>query len=247
MSLRRWSLAGVLSALLVAGAAAAQTPVDTALVLIVDSSGSIDDNEFRLQKEGIAQAVTSVEVLSAIRSAPLRRLAIAYAEWGSPGGAATVVSWHIVDGADTARRFADEVRMAARTTQSYNAIGDAIDHGADMIAACPCQPTRSVIDVSGDGPDMRSLRPARIARDSAVAAGITVNALAILQTDARGPSGKPRLVEHYEHDVIGGPGAFVIVAQTRADFADAMRRKLVLEIAALPGTLRQAVVNDIPR
>ncbi len=246
MTPRRRLFAAALAFLLAAGGAAAQTPVDTALVLIVDSSGSIDDNEFRLQKEGIAQAVTSPEVLAAIRSGSMRRLAIAYAEWGSPGGAATVVPWRIVDGPEAARRFADEVRAGARTTQSYNAIGDAIDHGVALIAACPCQAIRSVIDVSGDGPDMRSLRPARFARDEAVAAGITVNALAILQTDARGLSGRPRLVEHYERDVIGGPGAFVMVAETRADFADAMRRKLVLEIAALPVTPRRTVVDAAP-
>jgi hypothetical protein len=90
-----------------------------------------------------------------------------------------------------------------------------------------------VIDVSGDNPDNLSVRPAPEARDAAVAAGITINALAILEGDPIGPSGKPLLVENYESEVIGGPGAFVMPAESRADFARALRQKMVLEIADL--------------
>src|SRR5690606_607988 len=97
--------------------------------------------------------------------------------------------------------------------------------------ACPCQPTRRVIDVSGDNPDNRSVRPAPLARDAAVADGITINALAILENDPIGPSGRPLLVENYEREVIGGPGAFVLAAEDRQDFPRALRQKMVLEIA----------------
>jgi hypothetical protein len=127
--------------------------------------------------------------------------------------------------------FAMDVRNAPRAALSYNAIGDGMALATALIAACPCKPTRKVIDVSGDNPDMRSNLPAPMARDLAVKAGITVNALAILQDDRLGPSGKPWLVEVYEQTVIGGFGAFVIPARTRADFARALRQKLIQEIA----------------
>ena len=209
------------------------TPVDTALVLVVDASGSISEAEFRLQREGIAQAVTDGEVMAAILSGAWQRLAIAYVEWGGPMMAQTMVGWQVVEDEASAEAFAAAVLGAPRSTQSYNAIGDGIDHAARLLAACPCQPSRRVIDVSGDNPDNRSVRPAPIARDDAVANGVTINALAILEGDPIGPSGKPLLVENYESEVIGGPGAFVMPAEDRADFARALRQKMVLEIAWL--------------
>lgn len=214
------------------GPAVAQTsPVDTALVLAVDASGSIDPAEFALQKEGIALAITHPSVLEAVQSGLFQRLAVTYVEWGGPGMASTVVDWALVQDAASAAAFADAVLAAPRTRQSYNAIGDAVAHGIDRLAACPCEPVRRVIDISGDNQDMNSFRPAPQARDDAVAAGITVNGLAILQDAAVGLSGRPFLVEIFEREVIGGPGAFVLSAADRADFPEVLRRKLVLEIA----------------
>jgi hypothetical protein len=212
-----------------ASPALAQTAVDTALVLTVDSSGSIDAEEFKLQKEGIAQAITHARVLDAVRSGPNRRIAIAYAEWGGPGTAQTIVNWHIVSSKETAEEFATAVITASRSYQSYNAIGDAIDHGVDLLKACPCTPTRRVIDLSGDNADMRSNRPAPLARDAAVAQRITINALAVLSSGGSG--GHPDLVGYYEANVIGGRGAFVIAAKGRDDFVRAMREKMIQEVA----------------
>ena len=209
--------------------AQAQTEVDTALVLAVDSSGSIDADEFKLQKEGIAQAITNARVLDAVRSGPNRRIAIAYVEWGGPGTAQTIVKWHVVSSQETAEEFAAAVIAAPRSTQSYNAIGDAIDHGVELLKACPCKPTRRVIDISGDNADMRSLRPAPVARDAAVAQRITINALAVLSSGGSG--GHPDLVGYYETNVIGGRGAFVLPAKGRDDFVRAMREKMILEVA----------------
>jgi len=209
----------------------APVPVDVALVLAVDASGSIDPFEFDLQKDGIARAITDPLVLSAIGDGPFQRLAIAYVEWGGPAMARTVVGWHIVEDRASAERFAAAVRAAERSLQSYNAIGDAIVHGTALIERCPCEPYRAVIDVSGDNPDNRSVVPAIVARELAAAAGITVNALAILEGDPIGPTGRPYLVENYEAEVIAGPGAFVIEAEDRAAFATALRRKMILEIA----------------
>lgn len=208
-------------------------PVDTALVLVVDASGSIVGPEFRLQKEGIAQSITDEEVMSAIMAGEYQRIAIAYVEWGSPGLARTVVDWSIVEDEASAEAFAARVLDAKRSPQTYNAIGDGIDHAAELLGQCPCQPARRVIDVSGDNPDNRSVRPSTVAREAAVADGITINALAILENDPIGPSGRPELVEIYEAEVIGGPGAFVMPAESRADFARALRQKMVLEIAGI--------------
>lgn len=218
--------------------AMAQAPVDTALVLAVDSSGSIDETEFRLQREGIAAALTSPRVLQAVAGGAFGRLAVAYVEWGSPGGAETVVGWSFVTDRASAEAAAAAIVSAPRSPQSYNAIGDAIDHAAGLFAACGCEATRRVIDLSGDNADMRSRNPAAAARDGAVARGITVNALAVLEDDRRGPGGRPWLVEYYEGNVIGGPGAFVMAASDRADFTRALLDKMVLEIAGTPTPVR---------
>ena len=121
-------------------------------------------------------------------------------------------------------------RVAApRSRQSYNAIGDAITHATALITAAPFRATERVIDVAGDGPDMRSSILAPDARDAAVAQGITINGLAI--EIAPVTRGNEPLHVHYERNVMGGPGAFVMVAETRRDFARAMRAKMLREIA----------------
>ncbi|MBM3540809.1 MAG: DUF1194 domain-containing protein [Alphaproteobacteria bacterium] len=208
--------------------------MDVALVLAVDVSGSIDAEEFKLQKEGIALALLDPAVQRAIRNGPHGRIAVAYVEWASPGGAAPVLEWRIVRDEASARDVGAALLAASRTAQSYNAIGDAIVLGTAMIRACPCRAGRTIIDVSGDNRDMRSVVPATLAREAAAREGITVNALAILQDAGVGPSGKPLLVEAYEREVIGGAGAFVAVAQTRADFGRAIRRKMAMEISDVP-------------
>ncbi len=203
--------------------------VDLLLVLAMDASGSIDADEFRLQREGIAESITHPAVLDAIAANPRRAMAIAMTEWGSPGGAALVVDWHRVHDAASAQVFANAVQAAPRSRQSYNAIGDAISHAAALIAAAPFRATERVIDVAGDGPDMRSITPAPAARDAAVAQGITINGLAI--EIAPVTRGNEPLHVHYERNIMGGPGAFVMVAETRRDFARAMRAKMLREIA----------------
>jgi hypothetical protein len=227
---RRGVLALPAAGLALARRAAAQAApqVDLLLVLAVDASGSIDQAEFSLQREGIAAAVSHPSVLAAIRSGPLASIAVAMVEWGAPGGAATVVDWMRIGDAAEAGVVARAMLEAPRSLQSWNAIGDAIDHATGLIAAAPFRAEERVIDVSGDGPDMRGFRPAPEARDAAVAAGITVNALAIEAGSAwRGDV----LTARYEREVIGGPGAFVMRAEDRQDFARALRAKLIREIA----------------
>ncbi|MBC7802097.1 MAG: DUF1194 domain-containing protein [Gemmatimonadaceae bacterium] len=198
--------------------------VDLLLVLAIDASGSIDGDEFRLQREGCAGALMHPAVLSAVASRPHGAIGVALVEWGSPGGAATVVDWKRLSGPASAEALAQAVMDAPRSPQSWNAIGDAVDHSVNLIAAAPWRATERVIDVSGDGPDLRGLRPVELASRDAAAKGITVNALAI--EDRR-----PGLAATYEATVIAGDGAFVMTAESRADFARALRAKLVREIA----------------
>jgi hypothetical protein len=153
-------------------------------------------------------------------------------EWGSPGGAATVVDWMRVADAASARAAAEAMRDAPRSRQSYNAIGDALVHAGALLATAPWRATERTIDVSGDGPDIRSIVPAPTARDALVAQGVVVNGLAI---EAASSWRDGRLAALYERDVIGGPGAFVLRAEDRRDFARAMRAKLIREIASVPG------------
>ncbi len=223
--MRRRSLVLLPAAALAAPARAAQ--VDLLLALVVDASGSIDPAEFALQRQGYADALADPSVIAAARSGVAGAIAICMAEWGSPGGAETVVPWMELRDAATAAALGEAIRTAPRSPQSYNAIGDAIDHAARAIAAAPVRAERRVIDISGDGPDMRSLRPAPLARDDAVAAGITINALAI-------DGGFRNVRAAYERDVIGGDGAFVMDASDRTDLFRALRAKLVREIAARP-------------
>jgi hypothetical protein len=204
--------------------------VDLLLVLAVDASGSIDADEFRLQREGYAEALSHPAVLAAIAGKPRGAIAVAMVEWGAPGGAATVVEWMRVADAASARALAEAVLAAPRSRQSYNAIGDAIDHCAGLLHAAPFRAAEMVIDVSGDGPDLRSHRPAITARDDAVAAGVAINALAIAAAGQVTRFGEP-LAETYRREVIGGPGAFVVAAEDRRDIARALRAKLVREIA----------------
>jgi hypothetical protein len=212
-------------------ASSAREEVDLLLALAVDASGSIDADEFRLQREGYAEALSHPAVLAAIASKPRGAVAVAMVEWGSPGGAATVLDWtRLSPQTASARALAEAVLAAPRSRQSWNAIGDALDHCALLIGAAPFRAAEQVIDLSGDGPDLRSLRPAASARDDAVAAGITVNALAVAAAGQVTRAGEP-LAETYRREVVGGPGAFVVTAEDRRDIAGALRAKLVREIA----------------
>lgn len=227
--MRRRSLLAMPTALSLPAAAQPRT-VDTLLVLAVDASGSIDPDEFRLQREGYAEALAFPAMLAAIAGRPHGAIGVAMVEWGAPGAAETVVDWHRVADPGSARVLAAAVLAAPRSRQSYNAIGDALDHCAGLLLAAPFTATEHVIDLSGDGPDLRSLRPAATARDAAVAAGVTINALAVAAAGQVTRFGEP-LVETYRREVIGGPGAFVVAADDRRDLARALRAKLVREIA----------------
>ncbi len=205
--------------------------VDVELVLAADGSGSIDDDELAFQRRGYAEAITSPEVLNAIAGNGYGAIAIAYVEWGGPTSQHTIVDWMVVRDADSARAFAEALVTAPRAARGFNSISAAIDYSVHLINTNAYEGLRRVIDVSGDGPNIGG-RPVQEARDDAVAQRITVNGLVIVRPGGgyRGPGGMP-LEEHYARDVIGGPSAFVEIADENRSFADAVRSKLVLEIA----------------
>lgn len=207
--------------------------VDLELVLLADASGSIDDAEIAFQRRGYAEAITDPQVLSAIRSGGfLGRIAVAYVEWASAPSQEVVVDWMVIEDAASAQAFADRlVNGPPRATFGGNAIGSALLRGKDMIDANAHEGYRKVLDLSADSMWNGSGPSIPAARAEVLAAGITINGLAVL---CRTCSGRPvgyDLEEAFATGLIGGPGAFVVTADSPATFADAVRRKLVLEIA----------------
>ncbi len=218
-------------------ASAAEEAVDIELVLAVDVSGSMDDDELVLQRYGYVAAFRHAEVIDAIRSGFLGRIAVIYVEWAGPRSQVVTVPWRIVDGEVSARAFADLLDAAPTAFIRGTSISGGLEFSARLFDDNGIDGTRRVIDVSGDGANRQGI-PVEVARDNALAQGIVINGLPLLL--------KPRLtfwtggggLDDYYHDcVIGGPGAFVIAVTERIQMARAIRRKMVLEIAGAPARL----------
>jgi hypothetical protein len=208
------------------GRAVAQ-PVDLALVLAVDVSGSVDATRFDLQRQGYAAAFRNPRVLAAIHAGPVGSIAIVMVQWTGPAMQAVVVPWLRIADAASAAAAADAIAAAPRKLfGGGTSISGAIDSSVKLLAAVPFEPTRRVIDISGDGANNRGDPPAE-ARDAAVAKGIGINGLPIVSLE-------PGLDDYYHNHVMGGPGAFVVVADSYEDFAVAIAQKLITEIAAHP-------------
>ena len=225
MKLTRRSLGGLAMAAGL-GPARAETSVDLALVLAVDASGSVNRERFQLQQQGYAEAFRTPRVLAAIGGGAVGAIAVAMTEWTGPAMQADVVPWTVVSDRAGGAAFAAAVEAAGRALfGGGTSLSGAISHGMALLWACPFQAGRRVIDISGDGANNRG-RPSAEARDEAVAAGIVINGLPI-------PWIEPGLEEAYRTEVIGGPGAFLIVANDYAAFGTAIVNKLVAEIAGL--------------
>jgi hypothetical protein len=232
--------AALLLAAATAGPARADAPVDLQLVLAVDASGSVNATRYELQKQGYAAAFRHPRVLQAIRSTPLQAIAVTMAQWTGPALQVQVVPWSLVNDEKSAHAFAAAIEAAPR--QLYGggtSISGAIDHGSALLQASPFKAGRRVIDVSGDGANNAGRLPTR-ARDDAVRAGIVINGLPILALD-------PDLDRYYENYVIGGPGAFVVAAESYETFADAVLRKLIIEIAANDGGQIEGLIRATMR
>jgi Protein of unknown function (DUF1194) len=218
-----------------AAVAASETPVDLELILAVDVSRSIDDQEFDLQRRGYAQALTNPRVLDAIHSGPLRAIAVTYVEWSSVEMQKQVVPWHYVNDGETAALFANQILAATRAFSAWTSLSGAIDFAVPLFENNGFEGTRRVIDISGDGIN-NSGRPANEARDDAVKKYITINGLVIMNERAP-PSpaflrqGPVPLDDFFEKNVVGGPGHFVMSASDFESFANAILNKLIREIA----------------
>lgn len=211
--------------------ALAQTEVSLELVLLADATGSIDDAEIRFQRQGYADAITDQAVLAAIRSSAHGRIAVTYVEWGNAASQDVVVDWRVIDGIESARQFARTLAEAPRRARGRNAIGAALLFAKKKIEENEIAGNRRVIDISADSANNWTGPEIEFARDEVVAAGISINGLAVL---CRHCSGRPvsyDLEAAFERRIVGGPGAFVITADSTDTFAAAVRRKLILEIA----------------
>ena len=215
-----------LAGLATAGHALAGAVVELELVIAVDASGSVDNDEFALQVRGLAAAFRDPRVLAAIESQGAAGIAVAVMQWSSPGNQIVAVEWTAIVDAASAAAFAVRIEGAGRLLYGETAIAHALRFATGLFASGAFEGRRKVIDLSGDGPNNFGGVPRRI-RDLAVAAGVTINALAILNEYAE-------LDRYYEAEVIGGPGAFVMTVADYADFATAIRDKLVREIAGPP-------------
>lgn len=225
-------LAAALLALPPAGPAAAQETleVDVEIVLAVDASRSMDLTEFGVQRDGYLAALRHPELVRTITSGPLGRIAVAYFEWSGAAQDGGLVPWRVIDGPAAAAALADEIAALPVNRTRGTSISRAIGFATVLIEDDALEGTRRIIDVSGDGANNVG-PPVVPARDAAVARGITINGLPIVISEFGAQAGLER---YYENCVIGGEGAFVVVARSSDDLARSIRRKLILEISGLP-------------
>lgn len=245
---RRISAAGAagfgLVALLFTPALAEDLAVDVELVLAVDISMSMDLDEQRLQREGYIQAFLDPTVVEAVEHGYHGRIAVAYMEWAGEITQQVTVDWMMIDGADTAAELAGVLGEVPIIRARRTSVSAAIDFAAGMFADNGFGGLRQVIDISGDGVNNQG-RPVTDARDEAVAQGIIINGLPFLPHADRPLSlfDLPELDLYYEDCVIGGPGAFSLPVYRKEDFAEAIRTKLIMEIAGRPLPLMRVAAH----
>jgi Protein of unknown function (DUF1194) len=225
LSRRTFAASGAAFALTGSRMARAATDVDLMLVLAVDASGSVSQRRFELQKQGYAAAFRNPQVLKAIQSLMTQSIAVTMYQWTGPRLQAPVVPWTQIKDAATAEDFAGAIeRVPRQLFGGGTSISGAIDYGRLVLLQSPFTASRRTIDVSGDGANNIG-RPVQFARDEAVRDGITINGLPILAVE-------PDLDTYYFENVIGGPGAVMVPADSFESFADAILKKLIIEIAA---------------
>ncbi|HEX6957634.1 MAG TPA: DUF1194 domain-containing protein [Ferrovibrio sp.] len=216
-------------------AAEEKIAVDLELQLAVDISGSIDADEARLQREGYARAISDPAVVKAIQSGINGRIAVSYFEWSDSYSQQDVFGWMLIQDQASAEAVARRLIEFPIRTARRTSISGAILHALPRFGSSPYKGLRRVLDISGDGPNNDG-SPVDLARDQAVNAGIVINGLPIIN-DRPNSWGFPVLKDldrYYEGCVTGGPGSFVVVAESFETFFEAIRRKLILEVAALP-------------
>jgi uncharacterized protein DUF1194 len=216
----------------------AEESVDLLLVLASDVSRSVDTRKFQLQREGYAAALSNPKVIDAIRSGPHGRIAICFVEWSGVTSQKLVIDWTIVSDAASARKIGDQLIELPRAFADRTSISAGIEFAMSQLERAPFRGVRRTIDVSGDGTN-NSGRDVTLARDEATAKGVTINGLVILSDsplpwnpEHTNPPGG--LDGYYRNNVIGGAGAFVMVAENHSSFGQAIVKKMIAEIAFNP-------------
>ena len=225
----------VAAAILVPVAARAAEDVDLLLVLAVDVSRSIDAAKFQLQREGYAAAVADPHVLEAIRAGRSGRIGLTFVEWSGVGAQKVVIDWTTIGDTDSAKGFGDRLLEAPRSFADRTSISGAIEFAMGQLDKAPYEAARRTIDVSGDGTNNAG-RDVAQARDEAIAKAVTINGLVILSDnpmswnpDHTNPPGG--LANYYRNNVMGGPSAFVMVAENFNSFGQAIIKKMIAEVA----------------
>lgn len=209
------------------------TEVDVELILAVDISQSMDEDEQRIQREGYLAALTSDEVLRTIEYGPIGRIAVSYVEWGGEAHQTVVADWQIVEDLATAQAFASKIIEAPINQDNRTSISSALLFSAMHMENNTYEGIRKVIDISGDGPNNQG-GGVVATRDAVISQGIIINGLPLMVNKEAQAWAHLRHLDHYYEDcVIGGPGAFAIPVHGMDEFEDAIRMKLILEIAGL--------------
>src|SRR6201995_2398969 len=205
--------------------------VDVLLILAVDVSYSMDMDELAIQREGYAQAIVSKEFLQALKTGPTGKVAVTYFEWAASSDQKIIIPWRVIDGPETADAVAAEILKTPIRRASRTSISGAIYFAMPLFDESPYKGLRRVIDISGDGPNNNGA-PVTPARDEALSKGIVINGLPIMVKE---PSYSTMDIDnldwYYEDCVIGGPGSFVISIKDREKFKEAIRTKLLMEVA----------------
>lgn len=239
-SVLRYACAALAAALLL-GPARAETEVDLALVIAVDVSFSMDPDEQSLQREGFIEAFRSPIVHDAIRRGAVGRIAVTYMEWAGAADQRVLLPWTVVDGPEQAAAFADELSKKPTRRASRTSIAGAIDFSVKLQEESGFAALRRVIDISGDGPNNQG-RSVLAARADALARNITINGLPIMLKGA-GYFDIADLDLYYRDCVIGGQGAFLVPARERDQFRDAVKTKIIMEVAERPSPGRAATLE----
>jgi Protein of unknown function (DUF1194) len=230
---RRALLVLAAAALLLAPVRAiADEEVDLALVIAVDISFSMDPEEQALQREGFVEAFRSPVVHDAIRKGTLGRIAVIYAEWAANFDQRVIVPWTVIDNPESAMAFAGRLEAQPTRRGPRTSVSGAIDFGVKLLGQSGVEATRRVIDISGDGANNQG-RPVTQARDEALAQGLTINGLPIMLKRATSYWDVTELDLYYRDCVIGGPGAFTVPVRERDQFVNAIKTKIIMEIAGL--------------
>jgi len=223
---------------------AKEATVDVELVLAVDVSYSMDMDELAIQREGYAQAIVSKDFLQALKTGPHGKIAVTYFEWAASTDQKIIIPWRVIDGPETADAVAAEIMKTPIRRASRTSISGAINFAMPLFEENPYHGLRRVIDISGDGPNNNG-SPVTLARDTALEKGIIINGLPIMVKE---PSFSTMDIEnldlYYEDCVIGGPGSFVVTIKDREKFKEAIRTKLILEVAGRTPKRRIVPVAD---